>query len=158
MIVISDTSPITNLAAIGQLDLLRELFGRVLIAESVIRELRQGTGHPGLEVTQYDWVEIRSAADRAQVEEFERTLDEGEAETIALAIEVHADWTLIDERLGRAIAEQHGLKVIGVLGVLVRAKRTGLISAIKPLVEQLEHNGFRMDASLVSRILEQVNE
>jgi hypothetical protein len=61
----------------------------------------------------------------------------GEAEAIALALEMKADWLLIDEREGRAMARQLGMRVTGVLAVLLRGKKMGHLEAIKPEIDAL---------------------
>jgi predicted nucleic acid-binding protein len=143
VIVISDTSPITNLAAIGCLDLLRQLYHRVIIPSAVYRELTAETGrHPGAMVQTLDWIETGAVTNQAIVTALRIELDEGEAEAIALAQELNADLVLIDERLGRAAASRFGLRVLGLLGVLIQAKQQGLIPEIKPLLDGLQHAGF----------------
>ena len=99
MIVVSDTSPLTNLAAIGQFDLLRRLYARLHIAQGVWDELNAGGGRwPGYDqVTAADWVERHTVQNRALVTALQRDLDRGEAETIVLALELGADLTLLDE-------------------------------------------------------------
>lgn len=104
MIVVSDTSPITSLVDVGQVELLRTLFGTVIVPPEVSRELERGrVGVPG-------WVEVRELKDRTMVSRFSVEVDLGEAEALALAIELNADRLLIDEQQGRAIAERLGLR------------------------------------------------
>ena len=85
---------------------------------AVVRELKRDGGHPGAEIEAFDWVEVRTATNLKLVHELEGQIHSGEAETIAIAIESAADWVLIDEKSGRAVAMQHGLKVIGLVGIL----------------------------------------
>ena len=86
-------------------------------------------------------------------------LDEGEACAITLAQQIHADLLLIDEKKGRAEAEQAGLKFIGLVGVLVEAKWRGVILLIRPLLDQLiVEAGFRLASSLRSAVLREVGE
>ena len=158
MIVISDTSPITNLSAIGQLDLLRQLFDRVIVGPAVLRELKRDGGHPGAEIETFDWVEVRAATDQELVRKLEVEIHNGEAETIAIAIETSADWVLIDEKMGRSVAMQCGLKVIGVLGILSKAKSEGLVPALRPLLEQLDEHGFHLSSTLVAKLLQELGE
>ena len=158
MIVISDTSPITNLSAIGQLDLLRQLFGKVVVGPAVLHELKRDGGHPGSEIEELDWVEVHSASNQELVHQLEGEIDPGEAETIAIAVELSADWILIDEKTGRAVAEQQGLSVIGLVGILIRAKAVGLIPAVKPIMDQLIDNGFFVSRKLLKQVLRQLGE
>jgi predicted nucleic acid-binding protein len=159
VIVVSDASPITNLAAIGQLDLLRQLYQRVVIPEAVHRELTAAGGiYPGAVVQSLSWVETHSVSNRVLVIALRAELDEGEAEAIALAQELPADLVLIDEHLGRAVANRFRLRIIGILGVLIEAKYRGMIPEVKPLVDRLINNGFRIGQDLYARVLQAAGE
>ena len=106
MTVVSNTSPITSLAAIGQLDLLRQLYSSIVIPQAVYDEMA-GLGYtvPGaIEVQTLPWIETRQVINRTLVGELQNELDAGESEAIALAIELTADLLLIDEYPGRIIA------------------------------------------------------
>lgn len=142
---VSNTSPLTNLAAIGQFDLLRQLYGRLLIAEAVWAELNaDGRAWPGRdEVAAVDWIARRAAQNRPLVTALRERLDPGEAETIALAVECQPPFVLMDEKEGRRTAQRFGLKTVGVVGVLIEAKSRGLITEVGPLLERLHQEaGF----------------
>jgi predicted nucleic acid-binding protein len=83
------------------------------------------------------WLSVATAIDRRRVQELREDLDPGEAEAIVLAIERGADLLLVDERRGRRFAAAAGLTVTGLLGVVVRAKRDGLIDLGKPVLDDL---------------------
>jgi uncharacterized protein len=159
VIVVSDTSAITSLAAIGYLSLLRELYGTVIIPEIVYRELLGPPVSAGAEEAQrYDWIQVRSltdsSANRVVVESLRNELDSGESEAIALALELEADLMLIDERLGRNVARRVGLKVTGAIGVLIKAKEQTLIEEVRPLLDALRSEaGFRIAKDLYERAL-----
>lgn len=163
MIVISDTSVITNLAAIQQLQLLPQLYHPVTIPEAVYRELAEiDPPVPGtLEVQNASWLEVRRVGDRALVERLqgEVRLDPGASEAIALALELNANLLLIDERRGRAEADRLGVRITGLLGLLVEAKQKQLIFAVKPLMDALiATSDFRISPALYDRILVIVDE
>ena len=163
MIVISDTSAITNLAAIHYLKLLSQLYNQVTIPEAVYRELVDiDPPVPGtLEVQEVAWLEVRSVVNRGMVEylQDEVRLDPGESEAIALAIELNADLLLIDERRGRAAADRLGIKITGLLGILVEAKQKHLITEVKPLMDALiATSEFRVSPALYNQILSMVYE
>lgn len=159
MIVVCDTSPITNLAAVGRLELLKELFGLVLISESVRDELQADGGvYPGSNVASLNWIEVRVAANRTMVDQLRQTIHLGEAESIVLALECKADLVLLDDADGRSAAQQCGLTVMGTLGVLIRAKHAGLIPIVKPILDDLIAHGFFIRDSVAQGILKIVGE
>ncbi len=161
MIVVSNTSPIINLAAVDELALLEKLYHRIIIPHAVYHEIAvTGAGQPGsLEVQTYSWIESREVSNRALVTALRTELDPGESEAIALAIETKAEFLLIDERRGREVAARFGLKFIGLLGVLIEAKQKGYLENVKPILSALESKaGFRMSRELKSRVLEAAGE
>lgn len=163
MIIISDTSVITNLAAINHLQLLPQLYKHIIIPTAVYRELADiDPPVPGTkEVQSAQWIEVKSVATPTIVQQLQQDLklDPGESEAIALALELHADLLLIDERRGRAEANRLGLRITGLLGILVEAKQRQYISAVKPLMDNLVAMAqFRIAPQLYKRILEMVDE
>ncbi|MFP4102670.1 DUF3368 domain-containing protein [Coleofasciculus sp.] len=125
MIVVSDTSPLSSLAIVGQLSLLQQLYGKVIIPTAVASELANTEPEDSrvTAVLSSTWIETQSVTNRTLVEmlQNEGKLDLGESEAIALSVELNVDELLIDERLGRREAKRLGLPIIGVLGVLVVA-------------------------------------
>ncbi|KAM3102565.1 DUF3368 domain-containing protein [Phormidesmis sp. 146-12] len=161
MIIVSDTSPINNLAAINQLHLLHQLYGTVLIPEAVYRELTDPSFPVAgaIEVQTFDWIQTRAVSNRAIVEALSNELDVGEAEAVALAVEVQADQMLIDERRGRLVAARLNLRYVGILGVLVEAKGQGLIVEVRPLLDALINQaGFWVAEPLYNSVLRLVDE
>ena len=136
MKVVSNASPLINLARIGRLDLLQQLYGELLIPEAVWQEVVvDGSGQPGAEIIKSAaWIKINTVVNVQLVQSFRQDLDSGEAEAIALALEVSADLLLMDERFGREIAEYFEVRYSGLIGVLVEAKHKKLISEIKTLL------------------------
>lgn len=132
MIVVSDTSPLTALLTVGEAGLLPRLFAEVVVPEAVQTELLRS--HPQLP----DWLRVRAVGDRQQVSRFAEIVDAGEAEAIALAQELHADRVLMDERRGRRLAAQQGLRVVGLLGVVLLARQQRLIPSARALLERLD--------------------
>ncbi|GAX35556.1 DUF3368 domain-containing protein [Nodularia sp. NIES-3585] len=161
MIIISDTSPINNLAAINQLELIQKLYGTVIIPEAVYRELTDPDFlvAGAKEVQTFSWIQTRVVQDWTMVEALSNELDIGEAEAIVLALEMKAEQVLIDERRGRMIAARLNLGYTGILGILVEAKSQGLISAVKPLLDDLINKaGFWVAEPLYKSVLQLVDE
>lgn len=158
MLTISNTSPLLNLAIIGQLALVQQQFGEVLIPDAVLQELRVDEALPGSAALRQaltkGWIQVQAVEDRALVQLLQRTLDDGEAEAIALAAQTQATWLLLDERDGRLTAKTLGLHTTGVLGILLRAKRDGHIASLQVAVEKLQTQaGFRIAPALFEELL-----
>ena len=158
-VIIADSGPLIALAIIGHLDLLRELYGRVLAPPAGWDEgTVQGRGLPGShEVSQRAWLEIK-APDMALLQALAILVDRGEAEAIALANALPDSTVLLDDARARRVAERFGIRRIVTLGILRRAKKAGLIDKVRPLVEQLRDNGIYMRQSLVDAVLLDVGE
>ena len=159
-VVVSDTSPIRCLAYLRLLDSLPILFGRVLVPPAVVDELSVHVfGFAQLDPATIPFLEVRAPIDAALVRHLQSRLHLGEAEALALAVEVRPDAVLIDEKTGRAMAKQLGLVPLGVLGTLVKAKRAGLVPALSPLMTRLKVEvGFRISADVERRILDLAGE
>jgi predicted nucleic acid-binding protein len=134
VIVVSDSSPIIGLAGVGQVELLRLLFGEVVIPPAVREELLSGPrGAAALEAS--PWIRVEPIHDQQMAAELYAELDRGEAEAIVLAVELGAELLLIDERRGRAAAERRGLSAMGIVGVLLEAKSAGIIASVRPMLD-----------------------
>ena len=161
MLVVSNTSPLINLAMIGELDLLRKLYEVVYIPQAVFDEIViKGEGQIGAEeIKNSEWIKVLPVQNRLLVKSLFLQLDIGESEAIVLAIEHSANLVLLDEKRGRNIASEFNLRPFGLLGVLVQAKKLGLILEIKPLIDKLRHvAGFWIDNKLYQAVLNSVNE
>ncbi|MBE9086136.1 DUF3368 domain-containing protein [Tolypothrix sp. LEGE 11397] len=158
MVIISDTSVITNLISIEHIFLLQSLYERVIIPQAVYQELSRC--HPIIlsellaEISPV--LEIRTVIDKNKVEELKQQakLDQGESEAIILALELKTDLLLIDERRGRAEAQRLGIRITGLLGVLLEGKTKGFIVSVKPLMDKLiESSTFWISPVLYEKIL-----
>lgn len=161
MIVVSNTTPLIGLASIQRFDLLQQLFHQIHIPQAVYDEAvvaGHEAGGAKREVSTATWIKTVSVQDRLAVEVLLDELDLGEAETIVLAREMGADWALIDEKKGRRKLTQLGIKKLGTVGILLKAKQVGLISEIRPDVERLRQQGFSLSEVVINAVLRQANE
>lgn len=161
--VIADASPLIALASTRLLDLLRELYGTILVPSRVYLELHLAdTRRPGVialsEAEKQGWLMTARVKDSRELKDLLLILDPGEAEAILLAKERSCRFLLIDERRGRAAAESRGIPVVGTGGVLVAAKRKGLLPSVSTALDQLTEGGYRLSISLQRRILELAGE
>jgi predicted nucleic acid-binding protein len=158
LIVVSDTSPLLNLARINKLEILGSLYHQVLIPHAVHQELT-ASGYDLVKSAPTPWLIVATPKDQDRVRALRGDLDPGEAEAIVLAIELHADLLLVDERRGRRIAASLGLQITGLLGVLADAKQAGLIDRIKPVLDELIRDArFWIGADLYARVLVEFGE
>jgi hypothetical protein len=132
-------------------------------SSGVLDELRVEEDLPGSqavrEAIEAGWLQTKEVKDQALVHVLQRDLDRGEAEAIALAVQVKADWTMLDEREGRRVAKSLGLKVVGVLGILLRARREGKLPSLRRAMEELRQEaGFRIGADLFAQLLQESGE
>jgi hypothetical protein len=161
MHVVSNTSPLSNLAIIGRLDLLQRRYGKVRIPPAVAQELAR-LSHPDgkarLAAAQAaGWLEVDSTATGPLL--LPLTLDAGETAAIALAVTLKVDLLLIDEKRGRAAARHVGLPVAGVLGELLHARIAGRLPTLRTELQRLRTEaGFFIDAGIERFILSQVGE
>ncbi|MGE5263649.1 MAG: DUF3368 domain-containing protein [Acidobacteriota bacterium] len=158
-VVVLNTTPIIALALIGKLDLLQQLYGQVLIPPAVRDEILSGgpKGSGVAELQKSNWIRTTLLTDPSRADLIS-DLDRGEAEVIALAKELNASLVIIDEHLGRQHAKRLGLKLTGTIGVLLEAKRKGLVPVVKPLLEQLVRGGIRLSDALVMEALRLAGE
>ncbi|MGH8680382.1 MAG: DUF3368 domain-containing protein [Burkholderiales bacterium] len=158
--VLSDASPLIGLAAAGGFDLLRELFGAVWVTAGVRDEVLAGTGRPGA-------VELKSALDAGWIHVLEQVpggppfpaLGEGEVSTLHAALAAGRDaLVILDDERARQVAEALEIEHVGALGVIVAAKRRGLITAAAPYFARLADHGFHLPKALVSALLRDLGE
>lgn len=156
-LVVADASTLIGLAAAGAFDLLRELFGQVAVSTRVRDEVLAGDDRPGVrELSRAigdGWITVIPAEPSAAMA---ANLDVGEATTLTLAIE-HSGSSLVlmDEAIGRSYARAWGLHVTGLVGVLLAAKREGLVPRVRPFLERLRKDSFRLSDEFVDTIIKE---
>ena len=154
MIVVSDTSPINYLLLIDQIDLLPRLFQQIIIPDVVQEEMLA----PGAPLVLQKWIANPPSWLKIQaisvVDETINSLDLGEQAAITLAQTLPADLLIIDERLGRQLAAERGLPIIGTLGILDDAASQGLI-ALTETIARLQQTNFRASRRIIQALLQQ---
>lgn len=161
-VVVADTGPLIVLARIGWLDLLRRLYGRVVVPPAVHAELAIDSNRPGAKVLAgafaAGWVVVETVMDPSVRPELDQLLGPGEAEAIALAGQEDARFLLIDDARGRRTARARGIPVVGVVGVLLVAKSRGELAAVGPVLDRLSDAGYRLSPRLVAATLDRAAE
>ncbi|HEY9600031.1 MAG TPA: DUF3368 domain-containing protein [Allocoleopsis sp.] len=160
MIIVSDTTPLSELAKVGQVDLLQGVFRQVIIPREVHDELLRGS-HPAIVALQaVDWIEVRTVSDFQKVSTLraQTQLGLGECGAIILAEELGADRLLLDDQEARREALSRNLPVIGTVGVLLLAKQRGLITGIRQILDDLIAQGTYISQKLYQDVLTQAQE
>jgi predicted nucleic acid-binding protein len=153
MIVVSDTSCVSNLLTVGSVELLQSIFGEVVVPPTVEIELRRF--HAQLPA----WLRTVVPRDTVRVRLLTLEVDAGEAEAIVLAKELGADRLLIDEASGRAVAQREGVAVMGVIDILLLARRQGRIAKVRPLLDDLRSKaGFWISELVYEAAIGQAGE
>ncbi|MCI1696501.1 DUF3368 domain-containing protein [Aneurinibacillus aneurinilyticus] len=162
--IISNTSPLIALSKIHQLHLLWELYDQVFISEAVYEEIiassdEKSSGKKDVrQAVQNQNISLYQIQDQALVKSMYGKLHKGELETIVGGRELNADFVLIDEKAARQTAKNFFLTVIGSIGILRIAKRKGKIEQIKPYMDFLMMEGYRISQSIYRMVLETEEE
>jgi len=160
-LIIADTGPLIALAIMDLLPVLNLLYDKVLVPDAVIKECSNDLSKPqSSKINQAindNFLTQASVIDKDHCSLLEEVLDQGEAEAITLAIQLNAV-VLLDEKIGRKIAQREGMKVVGSLFILIKAKQVKYIPSAAPLLDKLKLHGYYMSDSLVRKVLEVCNE
>lgn len=160
LIVVSNTTPISELAKIGRLNLLRDVYSRLFVPREVYDEVTTGK-HPAVtQIRIADWIELRPVGDAQKVLDLHAVtqLGLGECAAMILAEEIGAHRLLIDDRAARREAQRRGLPLIGTLGTLLLAKQRGLIPHLKEPLDDLIAHGARISEQLYRETLAAAHE
>ncbi len=161
MIIISDTSILSGLIIVDRIDILTGLFNQVLIPQAVKDELLLLTNYQQEVNSFFDnkQITIKQLSDLNLYNDLSDILEKGEAQAISLSVELNADLLLIDEKKGRTIAQQFGLQITGLLGILLLAKQKKLIDSVKKTMDNLRTKaGFWIGSKLYNKILQKAGE
>lgn len=147
--IISDTSCFIILTNIGELDLLRKVYGQIITTIEIATEYGE---------TLPEWVEIQTIVDKYRQQLLEMQIDKGESSAIALALETPNCTVILDDYKARKIAERLGINITGTIGVIIKAKLKGIIPSIKPLLEKIKQTDFRLSSDLELLALKEAQE
>jgi predicted nucleic acid-binding protein len=155
--VVSNTTPLIILGELGLIEALQSLYTEIWAPETVLAEYECGrASHPlRPQLTPLSWMHSQVAPVAPHVPS---SLDEGERDAIALALSLHASRILLDERAARGYDARMGLTVTGSIGVLLAAKRCGIITLVKPYLDMMIDQGRYISPTLIDQILRQAGE
>lgn len=156
--VVLNNTPLVALWAIGRLDLLRQLFGEVLIPEAVREEfLARDAGERFQSLEAAPWIRSVALAHPRRVLSL-AGLDRGEAEVLVLAEEQEARLVILDEKKARRYAERLGFSRTGTLGLLLLAKERGFIDSVRDPIDRLREAGLHLGEDLIQKALRVAGE
>lgn len=163
MPAVSDTSPILGLSVIGHLNLLHEQFGDTFIPQAVFDELKIESNFRGVETIQealeLNWLIAKQIKNKPLAQSLSNDLNIGEAQAITLTIDLNIEIIVMDEKIGRDRARDLGLRTVGVLGVLLTAKKQKQIKSLRKAMDDLrEQIGFFISEELYQQVLKQAGE
>ncbi len=160
MKVVSDSTVLIGLAKLEMVDLLKDIFQKIFIPEAVFKEVAEaGDRRAGaMAVKEAPWIEKKLIRDHTQASFLMTVLDKGKAETLVLAQEIQADLILLDEEKARKSAVKAGFRIMELIGILIVAKRLGLITNIRMYIEKLQREKFRLSKKIVNLALKQAGE
>lgn len=157
MIVLSNTTPFIALSSIDKLELLQKLFGQIHVVTEVIEECAVGGMISVPDLRTIPWV-VEIHPSQAITISILLELDKGEKYTLQMAKELKADRVIIDEKIGRDVAEYLGLEVTGTLGILLKAKQKGWIESFTKSANAMSDQGIHYNKALIKKLAKGVGE
>jgi len=158
MIVISDSSPLIALSIIEKLDILPKLFDEIYVPDAVFQEVVKTDKPFGKELGVFLSGRTKNVINQMAVKILSADIGAGEAEAIVLALEQQPAVVLIDDLKARKFAIINGLQTIGTMGVLLKAKKEGLIKELRPLISKLLENDIRISKKIIEMTLQAAME
>lgn len=158
--VIVNTTPLIALCHVGQLDILKKIYGEISIPQAVYRELSEKKDSVCKKQVDdsLSWIHVENIKNQMAKSMFKTQLHDGEVEVMILAKEKNADLVIIDDANAKKHAKYLKLSVTGTLGILIRAKRQGYISELKPIIQEMVEKNIFISEKLMKLCLEQVGE
>lgn len=147
--IISGTSCFIILTNIGELDLLRKIYGQIITTVEVADEFGE---------TLPEWITINAPSDKHCQRILELQIDKGEASAIALALEISDCTIILDDQKARKLAEALGLEITGTIGVIIKAKLRGIIPSVKPFLAKIRKTDFRLSIEIERQALKEASE
>ena len=157
--IIVNSTPLIALAKANKLEILKGMYGHIIIPEAVYKEVteKDDVAAQRIEAAR-EWIEVCKVDPNMDRRMYKAKLHDGEVEVVLLAQEIGADAVIIDDGAARRTAEYLGLPLTGTLGVMIKAKQRGLLEAVMPVVQQMEQNGIFFSRELKERIRKLSNE
>lgn len=157
--VIVNSTPLIILCNIGKLEILKELYEEIVIPQAVYAEVTVKEDSACQQIVSAEWIHVEQIKDQSDKRMYKAKLHAGEVEVMILAQEDEkADLVVIDDNAAKKTAKYLGLTVTGTVGILLKAKKRGIIKEIRPILENMKGKGFYISEGVEQMILEQADE
>lgn len=157
--IIVNSTPLIILCNVGRVDILQKLYGQIVIPEAVYEEVTAKKDSACQQLVLADWIHVERIKEQTAKKMYQAKLHDGEVEVMILAQEdKNTELVIIDDNAAKKTAKYLGLNVTGTLGVLLKAKRMGIIKEVSPIISEMRKKGFYVSGYLERIILEQAGE
>lgn len=157
--VIVNSTPLIVLCKIGKLDILKKLYGEIVIPQAVFSEVTAKKDSACRQIREKEWIHVEQITDQSDKKMYRAKLHDGEVEVMILAQEMpKADLVIIDDNAAKKTAKYLGLTVTGTIGILLRAKEAGIIENVSPVILEMKQRGFYISAELEEIVLKKADE
>ena len=152
--IISNSTPLIILSKIGELEILKNLYGEIIIPRAVFEEVTIKSDA----IKNFSWIKILEMQDKSNRKIYQAKLHNGEVEVMMLAKEISADLLIIDDNAAKKFAKFLGFTVTGTLGILLKAKSEKIISEVKPILEKMQAENFYISDEIIKLVLKTAGE
>ena len=152
--IISNSTPLIILSKIGELEILKNLYGEIIIPRAVFDEVTIKSDA----IKNLSWIKILEVQDKSNRKIYQAKLHDGEVEVMMLAKEISADLLIIDDNAAKKFAKFLGFQVTGTLGILLKAKSEKIISEVKPILEKMQAENFYISDEIIKLVLKTAGE
>lgn len=154
--VLANMTPLIALANIDRLELLHNLYGTIIVPQTVMDEIIREPARQ--RVQNSSWIRVEAIQDLSQRDYFRARLHAGEVDVMILAREQKADLVIMDDDAAKKTAKFLGLKVTGTLGVLLKAKREGYLEKVEPVINELIRDGLFISDTIKEYVMTEAGE
>ena len=156
--VIANSTPLIILSKIGELEILKNLYGEIIIPRAVFEEVTRKNDLAKEKILNSEWIKILEVQDKSDRKIYQAKLHDGEVEVMMLAKEISADLLIIDDNAAKKTAKFLGFKVTGTLGILMKAKAEKIISEVRPILEKMLAEKFYISDEIKNLVLKTAGE
>ncbi|MBQ9361510.1 MAG: DUF3368 domain-containing protein [Lachnospiraceae bacterium] len=157
-LVIVNSTPLIALASIGELDILKSVYGQITIPVAVFNEVTVKNGKVADAIKSADWISVKEVQDSESKKMYKAKLHAGEVEVMILAQEMDADVVIIDDNAAKKTAEYLGLNAVGTMAVLLKAKEIGSITEVSSFIGKIVADGFFISSEVIKIVKDLAGE